>query len=185
MIEQLPFFSISFYKISLPNWQERKQRIKDIIGLNPEENRIDICYSDYFKYNNRPPYLVTFVAEIREELSYFFDNLGVKIAPPQEWQMWSQMYVGQDSHPLHNHGFGSLSAILYLDFDKELHQSTRFWQPLPDPFTGTIKHYQPEVEEGDIVFFPSTISHECPASNSETHRSIIAFNVPIADQSVQ
>lgn len=184
MIEQLPFFSISFYKISIPNWQERKQRIKDIVGLNPEENRIDICYSDYFKYNNRPPYLVTFVAELREELSYFLDNSGIKVEPPEEWQMWSQMYVGADSHPLHNHGFGNLSAILYLDFDKEHHQSTRFYSPLPNPFFGTVEPYQPEVNEGDIILFPSTILHECPPSYSDIPRSIVAFNIPIADQNV-
>ena len=182
---ELSFLTISFFKLSLSNWKELKPQIKRLVDLDLEKDRIDICYSDYFKYNNRPPYMIPFIHLIEDELLDFFNGAGMSVQTPDKWQMWSQTYKGTDSHPLHNHGFGNLSAILYLDFDKELHQPTRFWQPLPDPFFGTIKHYQPEVEEGDIVFFPSTISHECPASNSETYRSIIAFNVPIADQSVQ
>ena len=126
-----------------------------------------------------------FIEVIQDELVGFFDSAGVLVEQPSEWQMWTQMYTGADHHPLHNHGFGNFSCILYLDYDKEKHPSTRFWTPMPDPFFGTVTHLHPEVEEGDIIIFPSTIYHECPPTNSNIPRTIVAFNVPIADQSVQ
>jgi|TARA_B100000287_G_scaffold318984_1_gene302786 hypothetical protein len=184
-VEQIPFFSISFWRLSLSNWEQKKEIIKELVDLKPDQDRIDICYSDFFQYNNKPPYMYKFIEVIQDELVEFFNSAGVLVEQPSEWQMWTQMYTGADHHPLHNHGFGNFSCILYLDYDKEKHPSTRFWTPMPDPFFGTVTHLHPEVEEGDIIIFPSTIYHECPPTNSNIPRTIVAFNVPIADQSVQ
>ena len=121
---ELSFLTISFFKLSLSNWKELKPQIKRLVDLDLEKDRIDICYSDYFKYNNRPPYMIPFIHLIEDELLDFFNGAGMAVQTPDNWQMWSQTYKGTDSHPLHNHGFGNLSAILYLDFDKELQLSS-------------------------------------------------------------
>ena len=49
----------------------------------------------------------------------------------------------------------NLSCILYVEFDPQVHESTAFYQPFPDPWFGTLHKIQPQIEEGDILMFPS------------------------------
>ena len=72
-VEQIPFFSISFWRLSLSNWEQKKEIIKELVDLKPDQDRIDICYSDFFQYNNKPPYMYKFIEVIQDELVEFFN----------------------------------------------------------------------------------------------------------------
>lgn len=180
-IQQVTLLSINFFKIPISDWKVKKEQILSLIDLYNEDKRIDCCYSDYFMYNNRPEYMPKIIGMIADELQEFINQSGISVYPVNQWQMWSQRYINGDFHGVHNHGFGHLSAILYVEFDKDKHQSTRFYTPIPNAFTGIIDNLQPDVEEGDLILFPSTILHECPPSNCPESRTIVAFNIPIGE----
>jgi len=178
-LQQINLVSVNCYKLTIKDWENKKQKILDLIDINREDKRIDTCYSDYFTYGNRPPYMVELVSIIADELQSFLDQTGMSFYPVQEWQMWSQRYIDSDYHGVHNHGFGHLSCILYVEFDSQHHQPTRFYSPIPDGFHGIIHNLQPPVNEGDLILFPSTIPHECPPSKCSIPRTVVAFNIPI------
>jgi ectoine hydroxylase-related dioxygenase (phytanoyl-CoA dioxygenase family) len=37
--------------------------------------------------------------------------------------------------------------------------------------------FQPPIEEGDMIIFPSNIIHEAPVNISEVRRTIISYNL--------
>ena len=179
-VEQIPFFSISFWRLSLSNWEQKKEIIKELVDLKPDQDRIDICYSDFFQYNNKPPYMYKFIEVIQDELVEFFNSAGVLVEQPNEWQMWTQMYTGADHHPLHNHGFGNMSGVLNLEHDPALHSSTRLQCPHLDPLFGRLTMMElPDVNEGDIILFPAALGHESTANLHDEPRTIMSFNIPI------
>ena len=58
------------------------------------------------------------------------------------------------NHAVHVHGATGFSSVCFIEYDKEDHKSTVFVSPFGNCVTGTLERYSPEVEEGDIIFFP-------------------------------
>ena len=114
--------------------------------------------------------LKPFVAEITER--YF-----MKPPPEEPPLMWSQKYNRKSEHPVHNHGNRGFSFILYLKYDPMKHKATRFYCPFSDFFTGEMTTFAPEVEEGDLIAFPSSILHSSDLHTADTERMILAFNL--------
>lgn len=80
-------------------------------------------------------------------------------------------------HGVHNHGHSGWSAVLYVEFDPEYHTATKFYSPFNNPWSGRLQTFIPPVNEGDLVIFPATISHEALPNESERLRTIISFNL--------
>ena len=53
-------------------------------------------------------------------------------------------------------------SFLYVDYDTEEHEATKFHCPFLESATGRNLTYQPTVREGDLIIFPSYILHEAP-----------------------
>ena len=47
------------------------------------------------------------------------------------------------------------------------------------PLTGFYQDITPEVDEGDILLFPSMLLHEAPNNTSKVKRTVMAFNIPL------
>ena len=45
--------------------------------------------------------------------------------------------------------------------------------------TGFSQESIPEVDEGDILLFPSTLLHEATINTSNVKRTVMAFNIPL------
>ena len=90
----------------------------------------------------------------------------------------------------HDHMPSTLSAIHFLNFKKE-HKAPIFEDPLKG-VKSIINHtalnqklsepnrYTPEIEEGDIIIFPSYLQHAVPAAEYNTHRVTIALNLNVS-----
>ena len=91
--------------------------------------------------------------------------------------MWYQMTSGGESHQVHTHGATGLSCVWYLEFDPEVHKATTFYAPFHDPLSGDMIQHTPEVQEGDLVVFPSFLMHEQEGNDSDKRRTIISFNI--------
>ena len=70
-------------------------------------------------------------------------------------------------------------VIDFIEYDKNLHKPTTFISPFTDHVSGELERYEPDVEEGDIIFFPSNLLHYAPVNLSTKTRIIMSFNLMI------
>lgn len=171
-MEQLSAFSIPIFKTKVEDWDTHKDRIISLLDLPDCGDQ----YSDFHKNDDldEPPSYYEDVIEIlkpaiEEFGSAYPREVGIKL-------MWAQKYQSNHYHGLHCHGPIGYSAIFYAQFEDD-HLATTFYAPFFDFMTGKHLEYTPKVSEGDIIFFPSTIMHECRPVQSETERIIISFNI--------
>ena len=75
----------------------------------------------------------------------------------------------------HTHGISDFSAVLYHEFVPG-HTATEFWAPYKNPLSGNDYVHVPDVKEGDLVIFPSTIIHYAVPNDSDHQRTIFSFN---------
>ena len=190
-------FDIPIFKYKIENWTEVKAKLLEQFKNSPSEtvsnSRISggQIHTDFFKCIKEPripeyiikslnyidPYTMRFLGEISEHLStpdavlrLGSDNIGVTSA-------WFQKQEQNMLHNIHNHGAVGFSSVCYVKFDKDVHLPTTFISPFNDFLSGSTQYYQPEVEEGDIIFFPSTVQHYSPPNSSDSDRIIFSFNL--------
>lgn len=83
---------------------------------------------------------------------------------------WINHYTKNDFLDWHVHRKCNYSFIYYIELDNPIH-CTLF----KDPITKEV--FQPHIKEGDIVMFPSIIQHSSPIINTDTSKTILAWNV--------
>ncbi len=164
-------FTVPVWKYKVSDWQEKKKALLDIFNqqdLRQCENvwtsrndlDIDFLYED----------IHTFFGEYYEEVGTSFQYFGIT-------GCWFQKYGLANDHALHHHGSFGFSSCLYVDYDRDVHQPTTFLSSNSDPLTGNLMHFRPEVEEGDIIFFPSSTIHYAPPNTSDKTRIILSMNI--------
>ena len=178
ILQAKTLFSVTILKYSIPNWEDKKLKLLDLI--NNANLMKDECETDYFNDSGRGMYFDQWYAILADDIQSCLQKISLPFDSPENWQLWSQKYYSGDYHSIHTHGLGNLSAVLYVEFDPDEHVSTRFYSPFPDPFFGSLESIVlTDVQEGDIIFFPAMLMHECPPQKSEKVRTIMSFNVPI------
>jgi hypothetical protein len=83
---------------------------------------------------------------------------------------WFQQYKKNDHHTWHQHRGSSWANVYYLQY-KSTNPATEMKKFLSNELI-TI-----DVEEGDILTFPSTIWHRSNLNASDDTKTVIAFNV--------
>jgi len=186
----ISMFDIPIFKYKIENWTEVKatllEQFKNSLSETVNNTRTTggQLHTDFFKNIKEPsipeyiikslncmdPYIVRFLGEVSEHYSKPSDQIGVSSA-------WFQKQEENMLHGIHNHGAVGFSSICYVKFDKDVHLPTTFISPFNDFLSGSTQYYQPEVEEGDIIFFPSTVQHYSPPNSSDSDRIIFSFNL--------
>jgi len=165
-------FVVPFFTATVDDWSEHKDDILSSLDLEDGDGHL----TDYFKYYQ--------AGEIAPYTERMFEILDPAIKDfnqlyPFDFQifnMWAQKYTRGGYHPPHNHGALGYSAIFYASLESD-HQPTSFFAPFVDFIEGDVIEYVPEVSEGDIVFFPSVLTHQCKAVQSDSERVIFSFNI--------
>ena len=202
--ETLDLFGFPIYKIAVSDWENKKSQLLKLIDFSdtntgsikwsdnpankPPYSKVE-CDTDFYKYNNKAPYLNEFIGILKTDLEKLVDDYTHIFRDRYEgecpfktfdkWELWSQRYGKGQYHSAHNHGLMNISCVLYVEFDDKLHFPTTFYSPTPNPYFGTIDKIAPPVVEGDIVTFPSVLLHESPVSHTEIPRTIMSFNIPM------
>jgi len=175
-------FTIPIYHIEIKNWVRKKEKInniiKDLYLCQPIEDRSH-CLTDYFLNGNGvEPYWNPLLDILGEEIvgaeKSFFDGREILIEG-----FWVEKSEKNKLHPIHNHGALGYSAIIYVDYDPEVHSATRFVAPFNNFETGATNYYMPNIKEGSMIIFPSCILHEAPLNISDKTRTIISFNFKV------
>lgn len=178
-------FKIPFYKHTFENWSEVKPslaRIRDDLINFYMEGNADERMQTTFSVPSSPEYdkfMLQTVEILRPVIDIFTKVTGYDL---QLNGLWFQKYYTNGMHDIHNHGFGCISSIVFLDFDYEEHRPPLFISPFLNFITGDSLQYEPSVREGDMLFFPSTLLHAVPPNYSEKLRSVIALNLKIVSK---
>jgi len=159
-----------FFHFSLSEWSGKKQLIL--------RNLPKTGFTDYHALerseDNIPEYAKVVQECTGDEMQTVAKIIGY---PAVLLGMWFERSAKHQRHATHNHGACGYSAVLYVDFDPEVHDATRFYMPYPDPMSGSITNFSPPVKEGDLVVFPSHMLHEATPNQSDKDRLIISFNI--------
>jgi hypothetical protein len=182
-VEQTTMFSVPLFKVKMEQWNILKELIVSIIGdssyfVDYGNHQTDYSY-DHQGEHSKPynSYSVPIWNLIRPQLSKVFEDLGLPVSSDFIPSMWSQKYHKGSHHSIHHHGPKGYSCVLYVKFNPEVHQGTRFLAPFNNFVNGDILWYIPEVEEGDLIIFPSSILHESPSQPVDEERMILSFNL--------
>jgi len=165
-------FQIPFYKISCCNWIHKKNKLRVLI----ENNINSFTNNDLISKVNTTFLNGNFKNEICEitsdEIKTFEQISNLQV---ESKEAWFQVYNYMENHGAHNHGLG-YSCVLFINFVKGVHQPTHFLTPFVDCTHAANNIYIPDVDEGDFLFFPSTITHYVPSNRSQTSRIIASIN---------
>ena len=106
-------------------------------------------------------------------------------------EIWMNAYEEQQFQESHTHLPGFFSGIHYVMFDPEVHESTVFQNPQesvqsfmfdesfmdPNLNEHLKENYQPDIQEGDIIFFPSHLRHFVKRNTTNQLRMTVSFNI--------
>jgi len=171
-VESEFMFSVPLFKCKVTPWEEIKEQVINIVGdtMIADEKGFKTDYYNNNYNNELYPILKPFVHQITETC------FGLP-APHQAPNMWSQRYTANTEHPIHNHGNRGYSFILYVEYDPEKHKPTNFISPFDSFFDGSMLCYSPQIQEGDLIAFPSVVKHSSQYQTSDDERMIVSFNL--------
>ena len=176
-------FSVPIIHYEIENWAENKQKIMAALPDHKKEHyeisddSITGLYTDFYKNaevgnDTLPDYASVVIDIIKPYLQDFTDQRRVEFT-----DMWYQKYYKNVQHQVHTHGHSGWSCVMYVEFDPMVHEPTQFYSPFKNPWNGNLDTFQPPVNEGDMVLFPSTVMHEAPVNRSEKRRTIVSYNL--------
>ena len=170
-LEQYNPFWVPFWKIKVNGWLSKKYKLLSLVDWNNTECKRDSHFTDYFLETS---YAKSFADLIIEELTSFSTDLQRTINIKE---VWAQRYTGSHYMSPHTHGNHGFSGILYTEFNPEVHKPTSFYGPFKGFTDGMDLEHTPEVEEGDMIIFPSSIVHYVEPSDNEEQRTIFSWNM--------
>ena len=174
MIEQSYLFPIVLTKIKTKDWGSKKRKLLSLIDWEDPKLLYEEQITDYFEHESEPPpYIDEFCNILFEELDLIVNTCDFPSMHISH--LWGQRYTKGNYMPSHNHGSLGYSAVLYVDFDKEEHPPTRFTSIINDEH-GKMQQHIPEIEEGDMLVFPSHLFHDVGHCKTEKQRTIYSFN---------
>lgn len=87
-------------------------------------------------------------------------------------EIWFQQYAQSSSHGWHTHS-SNFTSVYYLDLPDDA-PKTQLVHPYDQKNIITLN-----VEEGDIVVFPSFVLHRAPPNKAQDLKTIISYNTNI------
>ena len=162
---------LTVYKCSW--WSSKKERLLRHIDTVDMVQGDEQVLSDYRGDNS---YINTISDILSDELSWFARDYSCN---PHIVRAWYERALPYMYHPIHNHGHGGYSAVLFIEYDKRYHRPTNFIAPFDHFITGEQLNYEPEVEEGDLILFPSFLHHYTHPHTSEQRRTVLSFNITV------
>ena len=163
--------TIPFYHYKVNNWKEKKEKLLDFVS-NLSFKYFDNIADLYTTYGDQTSSKALKILE--DDIVKFTSE--IKYSGEMVAEIWFQKYYENQFHSPHNHGAIGYSSVLYINFDKKIHDGTRFLAPFNDP-DGKHIEFAPDVDEGSLIFFPSYLNHYTLPNKSDTIRVIMSMNL--------
>ena len=170
----LKLFPTVVYIIKTDEWGKYKNSLLETIKntKDPAYRPRDGFYTDY---GQAQPWRETIWDEfIEPNIRPLLKDTHTKLQ-----DIWAQQYINQAGFTAHQHQTVGFSCVLYAEFDPEVHWGTTMFRPYLDPndLSNSGSVTTPEVEEGNIIIFPSWLLHQVTPSDTQVPRTIVAFNL--------
>jgi len=178
-------FPVPIYRAKLNRkFTPQELRLVEEMKTKCVVNAGNITTTDNYIFNN--PSLIT----LKKEMDLFIEDYFSKVvlAPktifPYITQSWLNYTEMNESHHIHKHVNSYASGVLYINADKA-HDKITFEQDRYDQIklsTTALNQFNYEavslpVESGDIVMFPSRLSHLVAKKKGKNTRISLSFNV--------
>ena len=163
--------NIPFYHYKVNNWREKKEQLLDFVSTLSFKFKDQIAdlYTTYGDQTSSIPLKI-----LEDDILKF--TTEVKYSGEMDADIWFQKYYENQFHSPHNHGAIGYSSVLYINFEKRIHDGTRFLAPFNDP-DGNHVEFAPDVDEGSLIFFPSYLYHFTIPNKSDSIRIIMSMNI--------
>ena len=145
------------------NRQENVQRM-----LAPG-NDITRCDWETSRFDRSREWLSIIGIDLYEHLGEWTTSLGYYDF--QVAEIWFQQYTNGSHHGWHVHG-GNMTNVYYLDLPADS-PKTEWINPIDNSI------HQFDIEEGDIITFPSWLKHRAPINQSSKMKTIISWNLDV------
>ena len=178
-------FPVPVYRAKLERkFTTRELRFVEKMKTKNIVNAGNITSKNNYVFNN--PSLIT----LKKEMDLFIEDYFSKIvlAPktvfPYITQSWLNYTEMNGSHHIHKHVNSYLSGVLYINADKA-HDKITFEEDRYDQIklsTTELNQFNYHalslpVESGDVVVFPSRLSHSVTKKKGKNTRISLSFNV--------
>jgi len=180
-----PIFPTPIYTSKLDR-KFTKQELRFVEKMKTEwVQNVENRYSSNRHVLNHPSF-----ATLKKEMDLFIKDYFSKILSPPKTvfpyitQSWLNYTETNESHHAHRHPNSYLSAVFYINADKA-HDKITFehgrYDQIKIPTTewnlfNSSSWFFP-VESGDIVMFPSRLTHLVPKKEGKNTRISLSFNV--------
>jgi hypothetical protein len=199
-VECLPLFPIEIFKTKCSGHEKIKEYLMkhaypDFQKRGPNSGLQQI-YTDYLPGTGAMVHWPYMYNIYKEDVNNILSTIGFDMTQPWNVRIkgWYNFTTGNETEWIHDHVGGastiSFSFVHYVVLD-EKDAGTVFLNPhyksmkqtcptkdlkyLPDYYMQD--RYQPSVEEGDILFFPSWLDHTAPRYSSNKLRVVNACNI--------
>jgi len=169
-------FAIKFARIRVSDWEKKKNKILKNAGeliheKHPKGEFLETNFAEAKRWDDR----MNVMEILDDELSEFMIGCGGRVLLNGSWLERSTKGM---SHSIHNHGALGYSAACYVCYDSEVHTPTQFIAPFNNPIDGMVTQYEPDdIEEGDLILFPSYLHHYTKPNLSDKERIVLSFNL--------
>lgn len=140
------------------------------VGINlTNENYIDqvskLDWDNSTDQNRR--WVQVFLPVLIPQLNRIVNHLGFNTIII--YDLWYQQYKKNNTHGWHIHG-NNFTCVYYLELPNQAPKTE-----LVDPLTKNI--LVQDVNEGDLIIFPSFTIHRAPIVECDLRKTIISFNI--------
>ena len=171
---KLPLFEYPSFRYKIKDWEFKK---KALLGKMKEENfnRSLLQTFETDRQKDGKSYIHYLRDLLSPELNEFCREAEVTCSMTDAWFV---RYQKDDQQLVHNHRGWGFSGVIYLEYDPKVHTPTVFIAPWQDPRTDTTNISMPSnVEEGDMIIFPSYTLHFVNPNKSRKRRTILSFHL--------
>jgi hypothetical protein len=177
-------FAVPLVHIRIQNWEMKKRVLlklmyESTMRRDTSSDRLTTDYHNQFINDEVGIYNKDIQDLFGEEIDYLAEEMHLKDATVQ--MSWFERSGQFDYHTVHNHGYHGFSSVVFIKFDENAHEATKFVCPYYGFLHQDVIIHSPDVKEGDIIFFPSCISHFTNPNKSKKERLILSFNLKCTD----
>ncbi len=141
--------------------------VADYKSPNSEVAEVDITKTDWHNSTNpNRPWFQYIKDHITPHMTDMYRSLGYGGFTLNE--IWFQQYLSSSKHGWHSHS-ANYTNVYYVELPEGTPRTV-----IVEP--ATKKHIELEVNEGDVVCFPSFVLHKAPENKSDKRKTIVSFN---------
>ncbi len=172
------FYAPLFY-YEVADWERKKSEFISKIDKCSNFEYYELNEFQTDRHNKKNDYTADFENIFYDELKEFLLDARLKALKVKD--IWTVKYTKEnENHCPHNHSSTGYTGILYLEYDPEVHESTKFIVPWNNPVTDKTQILGlPDPKPGVIYIWPSFILHYAENTKTNKMRMLTSWDMEV------